>query len=65
MRMSIVLAAGLMAEENAGAWHAAVHPERAEGTGVDTAGLGAVGAYKQLADYTSLGGVLSVFALPE
>jgi PQQ-dependent dehydrogenase (methanol/ethanol family) len=61
----IGLAAGLMAESNAGAWHAAVHPERAEGTGIDTAGLGAVGAYKQLADYTSLGGVLTVFTLPE
>ncbi len=30
----------------------------------DTDGLGAVGAYKQLGKYTQLGGVLSVFALP-
>ena len=30
----------------------------------DTEGLGAVGAYKQLAEYTNLGGVLTVFSLP-
>ena len=30
----------------------------------DTEGLGAVGAYKGLKDYTQLGGVLTVFALP-
>ena len=30
----------------------------------DTEGLGAVGAYKQLAEYTTLGGVLTVFSLP-
>ncbi len=30
----------------------------------ETEGLGAVGAYKSLADYTQLGGVLTVFALP-
>ncbi|MGB8841376.1 MAG: methanol/ethanol family PQQ-dependent dehydrogenase [Aliidongia sp.] len=30
----------------------------------DTDGLGAVGAYKSLANYTQLGGVLTVFALP-
>jgi alcohol dehydrogenase (cytochrome c) len=30
----------------------------------DTEGLGAVGAYKQLAQYTTLGGVLTVFSLP-
>jgi alcohol dehydrogenase (cytochrome c) len=30
----------------------------------DTEGLGAVGAYKQLSNYTQLGGVLTVFALP-
>ncbi|MGH8469831.1 MAG: methanol/ethanol family PQQ-dependent dehydrogenase [Gammaproteobacteria bacterium] len=30
----------------------------------DTEGLGAVGAYKGLASYTRLGGVLSVFSLP-
>ena len=31
----------------------------------DTEGLGAVGAYKKLSSYTQLGGVLTVFALPE
>jgi PQQ-dependent dehydrogenase (methanol/ethanol family) len=30
-----------------------------------TAGLGAVGAYQSLANYTQLGGVLTVFALPD
>ena len=30
----------------------------------DTDGLGAVGAYKSLSNYTQLGGVLTVFALP-
>ncbi|USH04170.1 methanol/ethanol family PQQ-dependent dehydrogenase [Grimontia kaedaensis] len=30
----------------------------------DTDGLGAVGAYRKLSDYTQLGGVLTVFALP-
>ena len=30
----------------------------------DTEGLGAVGAYKKLSDYTQLGGTLTVFALP-
>ena len=28
-------------------------------------GLGAVGAYKAFANYTQLGGVLTVFGLPE
>jgi PQQ-dependent dehydrogenase (methanol/ethanol family) len=60
----IGLAAGLIQEEGAAGWHGAVHPGRAEGTGVDTAGLGAVGAYKSLADYTQLGGQLTVFTLP-
>jgi PQQ-dependent dehydrogenase (methanol/ethanol family) len=62
----IGLAAGLMQQEVAAGWHAAVdqgkEPEAAQM--VDTAGLGAVGAYKSLADYTQLGGVLTVFALP-
>ena len=35
----------------------------AAGLGGDTEGLGAVGAYRQLADYTQLGGVLTVFGL--
>jgi lanthanide-dependent methanol dehydrogenase len=36
----------------------------AAGLSKDTDGLGAVGAYKALANYTQLGGVLTVFALP-
>ncbi len=36
----------------------------AAGLTEDTAGLGAVGAYKALNNYTSLGGVLTVFSLP-
>ncbi len=35
----------------------------AAGLSEDTAGLGAVGAYKSLSSYTQLGGVLTVFAL--
>jgi glucose dehydrogenase len=37
----------------------------AAGLTEDTAGLGAVGAYKSLSQYTNLGGVLTVFALPD
>ncbi|MCG7393805.1 methanol/ethanol family PQQ-dependent dehydrogenase [Microvirga sp. ACRRW] len=62
----IGLAAGLMGEEGAGAWQTAVNPGRQE-TGaraVETAGLGAVGGYAALANYTTLGGTLTVFALP-
>jgi lanthanide-dependent methanol dehydrogenase len=61
------LAAGLTREEGAAGWHGAVHPGRtveAGGTTVDTAGLGAVGAYKALSNYTQLGGQLTVFTLP-
>ena len=36
----------------------------AAGLTEDTDGLGAVGAYKALSNYTQLGGVLTVFALP-
>ncbi len=36
----------------------------AAGLANDTDGLGAVGAYKSLANYTQLGGVLTVFAVP-
>jgi lanthanide-dependent methanol dehydrogenase len=36
----------------------------AAGLSKDTDGLGAVGAYKALANYTQLGGVLTVFSLP-
>ena len=63
----IGLAAGLLNADNAAAWHQAVDqgnvPEDAEKT-VGTAGLGAVGGYAGLAKYTSLGGSLTVFALP-
>src|SRR5262245_7096996 len=37
----------------------------AAGLTKDTDGLGAVGAYKALANYSQLGGVLTVFGLPE
>jgi lanthanide-dependent methanol dehydrogenase len=62
----IGLAAGLLQPENAAAWHGAVDQGKLppkEKT-VDTAGLGAVGGYAGLAAYTSLGGTLTVFALP-
>jgi alcohol dehydrogenase (cytochrome c) len=36
----------------------------AAGLAKDSDGDGAVGAYKRLADYTALGGVLTVFSLP-
>jgi PQQ-dependent dehydrogenase (methanol/ethanol family) len=63
----IGLAAGLTREDAAMAWHGAADQGRQveAGTAVDTAGLGAVGAYKSLSDYTQLGGVLTVFALPD
>ncbi|HYD65574.1 methanol/ethanol family PQQ-dependent dehydrogenase [Azospirillum sp.] len=61
----IGLAAGLTQESGAGAWHQAVHPNRQSGTGVETAGLGAVGAHKSLGEYTQLGGVLTVFHVPD
>ena len=35
----------------------------AAGLSKDTDGLGAVGAYKQLSDYTQLGGVMTVFSV--
>ncbi len=62
----IGLAAGLMREDAAAAWHGAVDQgrETAAEAIVDTAGLGAVGAYKSLANYTQLGGQLTVFTLP-
>jgi PQQ-dependent dehydrogenase (methanol/ethanol family) len=37
----------------------------AAGLSKDTDGLGAVGAYKALSNYTQLGGVLTVFSLPD
>ncbi len=61
----IGLAAGLTQETGANQWHQAVHPGRAEGTGVATAGLGAVGAHQSLGEYTQLGGVLTVFHVPD
>jgi alcohol dehydrogenase (cytochrome c) len=36
----------------------------AAGLTKSTDGLGAVGAYEQLSNYTQLGGVMTVFALP-
>jgi PQQ-dependent dehydrogenase (methanol/ethanol family) len=62
----IGLAAGLLQPENAAAWHGAVDQGKlpSKDKTVDTAGLGAVGGYAGLAQYTSLGGTLTVFALP-
>ncbi len=62
----IGLAAGLLSPENAADWHAAVDQGKlpTKDKTVDTAGLGAVGGYAGLAQYTSLGGTLTVFALP-
>ena len=63
----IGLAAGLLNPENAAGWHAAVSGDKAptaEDKIVATAGLGAVGGYAALTKYTSLGGSLTVFAIP-
>jgi PQQ-dependent dehydrogenase (methanol/ethanol family) len=62
----IGLAAGLLQPQNAAAWHNAVDQGKlpSKDKTVDTAGLGAVGGYAGLASYTSLGGTLTVFALP-
>jgi PQQ-dependent dehydrogenase (methanol/ethanol family) len=62
----IGLAAGLLQQDNAAAWHAAVDQGKlpSQDKTVGTAGLGAVGGYAGLAEYTSLGGTLTVFALP-
>jgi lanthanide-dependent methanol dehydrogenase len=64
----IGLAGGLLSPELAAAWHGAVDQGRQQGdekTVVGTAGLGAVGGYAALADYTTLGGQLTVFGLPD
>lgn len=64
----IGLAGGLLSPENAAAWHGAVDQGRAQGDEaqvVGTAGLGAVGGYAGLAEYTTLGGQLTVFGLPD
>jgi PQQ-dependent dehydrogenase (methanol/ethanol family) len=61
----IGLAAGLVQQDAALAWHNAAGRKGGEGDRtVDTAGLGAVGAYMSLANYTQLGGQLTVFELP-
>jgi PQQ-dependent dehydrogenase (methanol/ethanol family) len=67
----IGLAAGLLTPESAAAWQGAAGRaaagralESAE-RNVDTAGLGAVGGYAALSNYTALGGTLTVFALPQ
>ena len=55
------------APDNAAKWHGAVDQGRAQGDEaqvVGTAGLGAVGGYAALADFTTLGGQLTVFGLP-
>jgi len=62
----IGLAAGLLSPENAQAWQdVAGRPLESEEAVVNTAGLGAVGGYASLADYTALGGQLTVFKLPD
>lgn len=64
----IGLAGGLLSPDNAAAWHGAVDQGREQGDQaavVGTAGLGAVGGYAALADYTTLGGQLTVFGLPD
>ena len=63
----IGLAAGLLQPENAGAWHTAVDQGKlpTADKAVDTAGLGAVGGYAALRNYTALGGTLTVFAIPQ
>ncbi|NGO50349.1 methanol/ethanol family PQQ-dependent dehydrogenase [Allomesorhizobium camelthorni] len=64
----IGLAGGLLGAEGAAAWQQAVAGENApteEEKSISTAGLGAVGGYAALADYTTLGGQLTVFGLPD
>jgi PQQ-dependent dehydrogenase (methanol/ethanol family) len=64
----IGLAGGLLGAEGAAAWQQAVAGERApteESRSIATAGLGAVGGYAALAEYTTLGGQLTVFGLPD
>jgi len=66
----IGLAAGLLSPDNAAAWQRAAGRAAAGGAldteqrNVDTAGLGAVGGYAALSNYTALGGTLTVFSLP-
>ena len=62
----IGLAAGLTDPANAQAWQDVAGRDVGDVTRVvDTAGLGAVGGYAALADFTSLGGQLTVFAVPD
>ena len=64
----IGLAGGLLGAEGAAAWQQAVAGKNApteEERSISTAGLGAVGGYAALADYTTLGGQLTVFGLPD
>jgi glucose dehydrogenase len=64
----IGLAGGLLSPDLAAAWHTATGQGRDvgdEAASVNTAGLGAVGGYSALADYTTLGGQLTVFGLPD
>jgi PQQ-dependent dehydrogenase (methanol/ethanol family) len=65
----IGLAAGLVEPEKAMAWHTAVDqskkPTEQSQAVIDTAGLGAVGAYKTLSQYTQLGGTLTVFTVEQ
>jgi lanthanide-dependent methanol dehydrogenase len=67
----IGLAAGLMSPEGAAAWQGAAgratvgRALESEQRNIDTAGLGAVGGYAALSNYTALGGTLTVFALPQ
>ncbi|MFF0951506.1 methanol/ethanol family PQQ-dependent dehydrogenase [Rhizobium leguminosarum] len=64
----IGLAGGLLGAEGAAAWQQAVAGKNApaeEEKSISTAGLGAVGGYAALAEYTTLGGQLTVFGLPD
>jgi PQQ-dependent dehydrogenase (methanol/ethanol family) len=67
----IGLAAGLTSPEGAAEWQGAAGRAAAgralesAARNVDTAGLGAVGGYAALSNYTALGGSLTVFALPQ
>jgi PQQ-dependent dehydrogenase (methanol/ethanol family) len=65
----IGMAAGLVEPEKAMAWHTAVDqsktPTAQSQAVIDTAGLGAVGAYKALSQYTQLGGTLTVFTVEQ
>ena len=67
----IGLAAGLMSPDAAAEWQGAAgratvgRALESAARNVDTAGLGAVGGYAALSNFTALGGTLTVFALPQ